>query len=510
MPEASNDRRVVGRYALCDRIAGGGMATVHLGRLLGQAGFSRTVAIKRLHAHLAEDPEFVSMFIDEARLAARIHHPNVVSTLDVVARDSELFLVMEYVHGESLARLMRGVAERKERVPPRIAAAIVAGFLHGLHAAHEARNEHGEPLNLVHRDVSPQNVLVGIDGVPRVVDFGVAKAVGRVQTTRDGQLKGKLAYMAPEQIAGGAVTRRTDIYATAIVFWELLAGRRLFQGDNEAAVMRAVMSDTPPAPSTVVPVAAAIDRIVLRGLARDPSARFQTAREMALGIEQAIDVALPSVIGAWVQSIAEHALSIRATLVGNIESSARIDAPASAELLVAPTASVPRAAGSGSASLPAEPPTMLTASSESEHSASASRRPMVLGLMAIAVAAACVLFAFVRVSGSHAAHAINSAQPHGSPSAANAPAKAPAEEPEVATALPPEPAAAASASAPAPVARPELPPAVHPAVAASHVVPKEHVQASAPPPAKRGGTNDCDPPYRIDANGRRIFKVECL
>ena len=161
MGNAAQQVRVVGRYALYNAIAAGGMATVHLGRLLGPVGFSRTVAIKRLHAQFASDPEFVSMFLDEARLAARIRHPNVVPTLDVVATGGELFLVMEYVPGESIARLARTLRENHEALPTRILSAIMAGVLHGLHAAHEAKDERGVPLGIVHRDMSPQNVLVG-------------------------------------------------------------------------------------------------------------------------------------------------------------------------------------------------------------------------------------------------------------------------------------------------------------------------------------------------------------
>ena len=163
-------RGSLGRYALYGEIASGGMATVHLARLIGPVGFSRTVAIKRLHPHLAKDPEFVAMFLEEARLAARVRHPNVVSTLDVVSDDGELFLVMEYVAGESLSRLVRKARERGERVPPRYAVGIMSGALEGLHSAHDAKSEKGQPLGLVHRDVSPQNVHVGTDGVPRLLD----------------------------------------------------------------------------------------------------------------------------------------------------------------------------------------------------------------------------------------------------------------------------------------------------------------------------------------------------
>src|SRR5262249_55930470 len=162
----------------------------------------------RLRPHLADEPEIVASFAEEARLAARVRHPNVVTMLDIVSKAGEAFLVMDYVEGVSLASLVKACAARGEPVPPPVAAALVAQALHGLHAAHEARNEAGEMLNLVHRDVSPHNVLVGVDGVARVVDFGVAKAIGRQQTTRDGRIKGKLGYMAPEQLAGRAVTRK--------------------------------------------------------------------------------------------------------------------------------------------------------------------------------------------------------------------------------------------------------------------------------------------------------------
>ncbi|MCA9588320.1 MAG: serine/threonine protein kinase, partial [Myxococcales bacterium] len=244
------EARVVGRYALYGALAAGGMATVHLGRLLGPVGFSRTVAIKRLHAQFAADPEFVSMFLDEARVAARIRHPNVVPTLDVVTTDGELFLVMEYVPGESLAKLTRAVRERGERIPLPVMSAIMVGTLLGLHAAHEATDERGEPLHIVHRDVSPQNVLVGTDGVAKILDFGVAKAAGRIQTTREGQIKGKLAYMPPEQLRGGDVTRKCDVYAAGVMLWELLTGQRLFSGDNEGAVVARVLEGRIERPSS--------------------------------------------------------------------------------------------------------------------------------------------------------------------------------------------------------------------------------------------------------------------
>ena len=314
--------RTVGRYALHTEIASGGMATVHIGRLLGPVGFARTVAIKRLHPQFAKDPEFVAMFLDEARLAARIRHPNVVSTLDVVATQGELFVVMEYVPGESLARLVRAsLRGASARIPPDVAASIMVGVLHGLHAAHEARDERGEPLCIVHRDVSPHNVLVGADGAAHVIDFGVAKARGRVQVTREGQIKGKLSYMPPEQLLGQGLDRRADVFAASIVFWEALTGRRLFQGTDDGEVYAKVLRADVPPPSKLVPgLGKRVDEVVLRGLSRDRRDRWGTARGMALAIEEAIPLAPPSRVGAWVDSLVGEAIAERSRQIASIES----------------------------------------------------------------------------------------------------------------------------------------------------------------------------------------------
>ncbi|MBW2453081.1 MAG: protein kinase [Deltaproteobacteria bacterium] len=322
--------KVLGRYALFDEIASGGMATVHIGRLVGEVGFSRTVAIKRLHPQLAKDPEFVSMLVDEARLAARIRHPNVVPTLDAVKTEQELFLVMEYVHGESFHYLLKQARRAGTIVPARYAVPIVAGVLHGLHAAHEAKGEGGQPLEIVHRDVSPQNILVGTDGVPRVFDFGIAKACGRLQVTRQGQLKGKLPYMAPEQLSGGAVGRRVDIYATAVVLWEALAGRRLFNGKYEAELLAKVIAGPDQPPSAFVPdVPKELDDLVMCGLARNPTDRFVNARDMARALEHVIPCASPTEIGEWVEQQASDVLALRAARIDEIESrpSTVIDVP---------------------------------------------------------------------------------------------------------------------------------------------------------------------------------------
>jgi serine/threonine-protein kinase len=259
------------------------------------------------------------MFVDEARLAARIRHPNVTTTLDVVSTGGELYIVMEYVHGEPLGRLLAAIASRSDAVPLGIVSAIMVGMLEGLHAAHEAKDEQGKMLHIVHRDVSPQNVLVGVDGVPRVLDFGIAKARDRLQTTSDQQLKGKTAYMAPEQLEGGEVSRRTDIWAASVVLWELLTGQRLFVADSQSALIKKVLDAKVPPPSSVRPCAPEMDALVLKGLSRDPEARFATAREMAFAIEEVAQPATPRVVGAWVEENAGPALAARAASVRRME-----------------------------------------------------------------------------------------------------------------------------------------------------------------------------------------------
>ena len=320
---AANAPLVIGRYALFDELAAGGMATVHLGRLLGPVGFGRTVAVKRLHAHYLRDQEFITMFMDEARIVARIRHPNVVPMVDVVQGDQGLFLVMEYVHGESLSRLMRTARQAKEPISPRIVAAIMCGVLLGLHSAHDTKGPDGQLLNVVHRDVSPQNVIVGADGAARVLDFGIAKAAGRAQVTREGQIKGKLAYMAPEQIRG-QVDRRTDVFAAAVVLWELLAGRRLHEGSKDVDIVTRVVQGNFSPPSAFAPhIDPGLDAIVLRGLETDPKKRYQSARELALELERKVGLASPSEVTEWVERLARDVLQARGNLVSAMELAAR-------------------------------------------------------------------------------------------------------------------------------------------------------------------------------------------
>jgi serine/threonine-protein kinase len=313
-------RGTLGRYALYGEIASGGMATVHFGRLLDAVGFARTVAIKRLHPHLAKDPDFVAMFLDEARLAARVKHPNVIATLDVVREESDLFLVMEYVAGESLSRLIRRTREQGGLIPPRYVVAIMCATLEGLQAAHDATSESDVPLGIVHRDVSPQNIHVGIDGVGRVLDFGIAKATNRFQETRSDQIKGKVQYMSPEQLAKGPIDRRADVYSASVVMWEALTGKRLFKADDVPSLVYSIISDDVYPPSSLVPdLPQGLDEVVMRGLDREADNRWASAREMAVALEKVLTPAAPREIAEWLMTVASEGLAARLELVRQIE-----------------------------------------------------------------------------------------------------------------------------------------------------------------------------------------------
>ncbi|MBN1654484.1 MAG: protein kinase [Deltaproteobacteria bacterium] len=278
----------LGRYEVLARIASGGMAVIYIARSVGVAGFERLFAIKVLHAHLAHEHDFVAMFLDEARLAAKIRHTNVLSAIDVSdLHDSEYYLVMDYIEGDHLGALLKNTSQIDQRIPARDALRVVVDALNGLAAAHELTDEAGRRLNLVHRDISPQNILVGTDGVSRLTDFGVAKVENRICTTRNGALKGKLAYMAPEQAFNGHVDQRSDLFAMGIVLWECLTGRRLFRADNQGAVLNMICNEPIAAPSSVDPELAPLDSVLAKALERKPDLRFQSALELIDAIETA-------------------------------------------------------------------------------------------------------------------------------------------------------------------------------------------------------------------------------
>jgi serine/threonine protein kinase len=264
------------------------MATVFLARISGAGGFQRFVGIKRLHPHLAREPEFIEMFLDEARLAARIHHPHVVPILEIGTSDQGYYIVMEYVEGDTLANLIARTVQSGRRVPFHVAVRVMVDVLAGLHAAHELSDDDGKPLGIVHRDVSPQNILIGIDGSARLTDFGVARATSKLSTTRTGQLKGKLAYMAPEQARGAKdIDRRADIFAAGVVLWEALEGRRLFKGDGDADTLNKVLNEPIPAlKSTETTVPREVEAVLDTALNRERTGRYPTAAAFADALER--------------------------------------------------------------------------------------------------------------------------------------------------------------------------------------------------------------------------------
>jgi len=302
--------RLIGRYALFDEIAAGGMGAVYFGRQLGSAGFERVVAVKRAHRATAGDADFIAMFREEIRLLSRIRHQNVVAALDVVEDHGELLLVMEYVHGQALSALTRRARELGRAIPLEICVAVACGVLHGLDAAHTAQSSTGQALGIVHRDVSPQNVLVGCDGLSRVLDFGVAKAVSSGDRTRVGHVKGKLGYIAPEHILGKQLDCRADVYGLSVVLWEMLASTRLFGGGTDSDSIEATLAGKVPRLSTVSSrrIPGALEELVQRGLATDPAQRFASARDMATALQATLSPASAQDVGDWVTQIAHAAL----------------------------------------------------------------------------------------------------------------------------------------------------------------------------------------------------------
>jgi eukaryotic-like serine/threonine-protein kinase len=291
LPESAVSNRDLAkahRYQRLEALASGGMGTVYLGRMLA-GGSARTVAMKVLHPHLANDADMVAMFLDEARVATRLRHPNLVGVLDMDLVGDELVIVMEYVEGSTLGTMQSALRQRGQKLPLEISVRILCDALLGLHEVHELVDETGAPLGLVHRDVSPHNLLVGSDGVTRVTDFGIALAAGRLASTRpDGTVKGKLQYLAPEQVGRKPLDRRVDVFAAGIVLWECLTGERLFDAPTEAESITRVLRDPIAPPSLSRPeVSLELDEVCLRALERDPERRFETAGEFADALRRA-------------------------------------------------------------------------------------------------------------------------------------------------------------------------------------------------------------------------------
>jgi serine/threonine protein kinase len=277
----------LGRYQVLKHLASGGMAEVLLARTRANDGTTYYVVIKRIRREQAHDARFVRMFLDEAQLAASLYHPNIVRVFEIGEANGEYFFAMEYVHGEDLRKVLIEIHRRDDQLPIATVLGLMTSVAAGLHHAHEALGPTGTPLGLVHRDVSPANILVAYDGSVKVADFGIAKATLHTAETRSGTLKGKVSYMSPEQVTGRPIDRRSDVFALGIVFYEVITARRLFKGDNDFLTMSAIVQgDIPPPSITRADVPRPLEEIIMKALATNPSDRFQTAEDLRASLER--------------------------------------------------------------------------------------------------------------------------------------------------------------------------------------------------------------------------------
>jgi serine/threonine-protein kinase len=390
---------------------------------------------------------------------------------------------MEYIQGESLASLIKLVNARGDKIPVRVVSAIMSGVLYGLHAAHEATDERGQPLRMVHRDISPQNVLVGTDGVARVVDFGIAKAVGRLQTTSSGQLKGKLSYMAPEQLHAEELDRRADIYAAGVVLWEAVTGERLFRGDNEPDTIRRVLAGRVPPPSTLAPdVPPLLDALVQRAVSQAPRDRFSTAREMSASLMAACPPAAPHEVGEWVEGYAHESLTRRAARIADLESG----------LVFSKKSATIRGVSTESEDTKAREQVSHVGVAVSSVSAGPSR--VRWAVLAVAAAAALAVGAFLLGARNESSRFAAAPPASASESAAGIGSASVTEIVRQPTSIAPTPSGSAvgapsASAAPPPTApsRPRKDPAGH-----------------------SPGAVDCNPPYTRGADGHKIWKRECF
>jgi serine/threonine-protein kinase len=535
--------RAFGRYVLYAPIARGGMATIHIARLVGDDGFSRIVAAKRLHPQFTEDPDFVAMFRDEAEIASKIHHPNVVPVLDIVLDGEEVVLVQEYVHGVPLDRLFRAACAGDEAIPLRIVVGILSGILSGLHAAHETTDEKGEPLEIIHRDVSPQNVMVSVDGIPRLLDFGIAKASSSAHVTRAGLLKGKLAYMAPEQVRGESVARAADIYACGVVLWELLAQRRLHAGRSETQILMAVLHDQAPTVTTALePIRGTmpkerweavkrLEAIVSKAMSPAAEDRYQTAADMLTAVLRAAPAANALEVAAWVKARGAEYLERRQQVLASNEESWRSLSKVAVAAIAAgsPKSGVTRVRESSrESSRVATPPTPTSFAQSASamfvgEPAVTPSRGVRIAPWAVAAAAILVSAVLLFVLQARGPGPVE----NGAPAAA---AVAPAMPVVSAAPGPVAPAAAASDLAPPMsfLAAPSMPvmassSPVHPTMRVVSAPTPRRVAVDPTPPLARASQAptpaaappsaaakvDCDPPFYFEGT-KKVFKPSCI
>jgi eukaryotic-like serine/threonine-protein kinase len=327
-----------GKYEVHDLLGRGGMANVYLGRQVSTRGFSRMVALKHLHAGLFENARTLAILMDEAKLTSRIRHPAIVNVTDVAEHDGQLYLVMDLVQGENLAELLAASAQHKRLLSAAVVVAVMSMVLRGLHAAHEATDTRGNTLELVHRDVTPQNIMVGTDGFARLLDFGIARARGRSQQTQAGVVKGKLAYMAPEYVAGLPIDRRGDVFSAGVVAWEAFCGRRLYTSTQAEQLFKEVAQCRfQPLTQLVSSLPQALDGVLRKALAREPTNRFRSALEFAQALEQAVTPAAPEAVSLLVSLLAKERLALFSEDLRRIES-APLRGATTAEVPEAPSA----------------------------------------------------------------------------------------------------------------------------------------------------------------------------
>ncbi len=547
----------IGRYLLHRQIARGGMATIHIARLMGDEGFSRIVAAKRLLPEFVEDQDFLTMFLDEARVASKVHHRNVVPVLDVVTAGEEVILVQEYVHGAPLNKLLGIANKSKEHVPVPIAVSLMSQVLAGLQAAHDTTDEIGMPLNIVHRDVSPQNIMVSVDGTARLLDFGVAKATMAAHVTRENAFKGKIAYSAPEQLHGAA-TRQSDVYSLSIVLWELVVGHRMHnkaQAEMEI-IAKIIAGDLPSicealadekeliAPERWAQIEK-VDAIVKKGLAIAVHERWPSAAAMEEALVAAVQPSTSMVVAAWLKTLgrelldkndrmlaAEEASWRRTTIPGGRltplpgevrrGSAARLSLSSSQdEISITPSGVRTKTEkGRTSPTAAAEPdPTVYAQPPE-------RKKPIVLFALLGAILLALIIVIIVVTTGGSRPLPTASLPPPGpapGPTATPTPTAAPAPIPT--PVLPPTiPSAATGSNAVADTVETPVTPAptIHTGTAAvtpnlrtirqpnRPVIVRPRVVTPSPttvvpPPAVK----NCDPPFYFDGP-KKVFKPECL
>jgi serine/threonine protein kinase len=524
----------IGRYVLHREIARGGMATIHIARLIGHEGFSRIVAAKRLHAELAQDPEFVEMFLTEARIASRLQHRNIVPVLDVVTTDDEIVLVQELIHGAPLHWLMHRTRNEGVRVPIDIAVAIACHLLSGLHAAHELTDELGTRFNVVHRDVSPQNVMVATDGTARLLDFGIAKTALAANTTRAGVYKGKLSYSAPEQLRGAA-TRQSDLYSLSVVLWELLVGRRMHvaQADTElimkilnceAPLILASVGDTTSMDRATWDQLAALEPIVQRGLALSAEDRWETAVQMEEALLQVVAPASSSTIAAWLKHAAKELLDKQDRLISADETSWRRLAqpvPSSGPAIGHSPRPSPRVSA---LELPLPAPALPPQPQPQSMFPELRGHGLVIGVLGTLIALAILgIVAVVRTQAhvdtraplmqtSESRPVIITPAPARSEITASAtttprqPTVSPP-RPTVPTPRPVEPRPTIARTQPPPARRPA--PAVRPPPSRPAVVREREPEQRAAPKSSSPEAPSCDPPYYFRGS-KKLFKPACL